>query len=216
MYLRRAAVGVLIGCGALTAVPLPGWAQMPGGVMPGMNGGFQPMVRPDQPTAKPAPTPAALPGATPGRGAAPADKSVADLPPNEALFDAINRGDIAAAREAVNRGADINAQNVLGMTPLEVSVDLSRNDITFFLLSLRGASGGALSNRLATLPAAAPASAPAPPAPGTKPAGKRPQLAVKAAAPKPSPAVPRQYAGSADPGRPDPQMGFLGFGPSSP
>ena len=34
--------------------------------------------------------------------------SAGDLQPTDALFDAINRGDIAAARDALNRGADLN------------------------------------------------------------------------------------------------------------
>ena len=62
------------------------------------------------------------------------------MAPTAALFDAINRGDIIAARDALNRGADLNAQNVLGMTPIDLSVDLGRNDITFLLLSMRSGS----------------------------------------------------------------------------
>ena len=62
------------------------------------------------------------------------------MSPNDMLFDAINRGDAGDAREALARGADLGAHNVLGMTPVDLSVDLSRNDITFLLLSLRGAS----------------------------------------------------------------------------
>jgi hypothetical protein len=71
---------------------------------------------------------------------APAAPGAADLPPTEALFDAINRGDMLSARDAVNRGADINGRNVLGMTPLDLSIDLGRNEITFLLLSLRQAT----------------------------------------------------------------------------
>ena len=63
-----------------------------------------------------------------------------DLPPTDALFDAVNRGDIVTARDAIGRGADLTAHNVLGMTPLDLSVDLGRNDITFLLLSLRGST----------------------------------------------------------------------------
>ncbi len=182
---------------------MAGAAMSPGGA-----NGFQPHVKPDSTAPKAAaPIPSALPGATPGRGAAPADKSVADLPPNQALFDAINRGDIGEARDAVDRGADIHAENVLGMTPLELSVDLSRNDITFMLLSLRGAAPGAISAKAV----AAAARAPAPALRLTKAADKR-----VAAKPAPAAALPRQYAVSADPGRPDPQAGFLGFGPSGP
>ena len=56
--------------------------------------------------------------------------------PTDALFDAINRGDMASARDAIDRGADLNGHNVLGMTPIDLSVDLGRNDITFLLLSM--------------------------------------------------------------------------------
>jgi hypothetical protein len=64
------------------------------------------------------------------------------MEPTEALFDAINRGDIATARDAISRGADLHGHNVLGMTPLELSVDLGRNDISFMLLSMRAADDG--------------------------------------------------------------------------
>jgi hypothetical protein len=85
--------------------------------------------------------PPALPGARVNKSeAAPAEPGAADLPPTEALFDAINRGDMLSARDAVNRGADLNGHNVLGLSPLDLSVDLGRNDITFLLLSLRPAN----------------------------------------------------------------------------
>ncbi len=220
-----APIGIALGIALLVAVSAPALAQTPNtsNMMPSMSG-FQPIVKPDQgESSKPVSNaPPALPGATPGFGAAPADQSTADLPPNEALFDAINRGDIGQARDAVNRGADINAQNVLGMTPLELSVDLSRNDITFMLLSLRGASAGALSAKAAQV-AAKQAAAPASGKPtAAKQAAvdksliKSVKFTEKQSAPKPSATspAPRQYAGSADPGRPDPQAGFLGFGGS--
>ena len=70
------------------------------------------------------------------------------MEPNEALFDAINRGDIGAARDAISRGADLQGHNILGMTPLELSVDLGRNDISFLLLSMR--AGDEKANRQAT------------------------------------------------------------------
>ena len=86
--------------------------------------------------------PPAIPGAvsSPDR-VAPAGKNAADLDPNAALFDAIDRGDITAAREALGRGADLSAKNVLGQTPIDMSIDLSRNDITFLLLSMRSQNG---------------------------------------------------------------------------
>ena len=86
--------------------------------------------------------PPALPGAAShANSVAPATKNPTDMSPNDALFDAINRGDIAGARDALSRGAELEAHNVLGMTPMELSVDLGRNDISFLLLSYRGAGG---------------------------------------------------------------------------
>jgi len=194
MRTGRAAIGVVFGslllaAGLLAAGAGPAAAQMPAAaISPGATG-FQPMVKPDSTAPKDVvPIPSALPGAKPGLGAAPVDKSVADLPPNQALFDAINRG------------ADIRAENVLGMTPLELAVDLSRNDITFMLLSLRGATAGALSAKAV---AAAPA-----PAPAVK-------MVERHVASKPAPTA-RMYAVSTDSGTPDPQAGFLGFGRAEP
>ncbi|MCX8667545.1 ankyrin repeat domain-containing protein [Acetobacteraceae bacterium B3987] len=79
--------------------------------------------------------PSALPGADADNG----DNSHArmDINPTAALFDAINRGSLLGAKEALSRGADINARNVLEQTPLDLAIDLGRNDIMFQLLSLR-------------------------------------------------------------------------------
>src|SRR5689334_22325917 len=86
-------------------------------------------------------SPPALPGAASTKDAAPAQRLASDMEPTEALFDAINRGDIGAARDAISRGADLKGHNVLGMSPLELAIDLGRNDISFMLLSMRGAEG---------------------------------------------------------------------------
>jgi len=86
---------------------------------------------------KPEQAPPSLPGTKAPVEAAAPTASPTDMTPTEALFDAINRGDTAAARDAVNRGADLHGVNVLGLTPLELSVDLGRNDISFLLLSMR-------------------------------------------------------------------------------
>jgi hypothetical protein len=125
------------------------------------------------------------------------------MEPNDELFDAINRGDIAAARDAISRGADLGGRNVLGMTPMELSVDLGRNDISFLLLSMRGDTG-------ARQPASATAAAEKP-----QPArpGKTRQAAAVAKAATPSqpaaPQNPRLFSG--DGGAPNPNAGFLGF-----
>lgn len=80
--------------------------------------------------------PTALPGAEGGEGR---DMGHANfgVPPTVALFDAINRGSLLAAKEAISRGADIKGRNILGQTPLDMAIDLNRNDIMFLLLSLR-------------------------------------------------------------------------------
>lgn len=112
-----------------------------------VNGRTGPLNKPaDRPKA--APLPDALPGATIDKErVAPSDKVISDLSPNDALFDGINRGDIATVRDAVNRGADLGSRSVLGQTPIDLSVDLGRNDITFLLLSLRGTDGGSSGSR---------------------------------------------------------------------
>ena len=98
------------------------------------------MIRPNQqarPQAGPAP---ALPGLAARTAPAPIDADPsANLSPNEALFDAVNRGDLAAAREAVSRGANLQSRNALGLTALDAAVDQGRNEIAFFLLSAREA-----------------------------------------------------------------------------
>jgi hypothetical protein len=126
------------------------------------------------------------------------------MSPNEALFDAINRGDIANVRDAMSRGADTTGRNILGLTPLDLSIDLGRNDITFLLLSLRGATPNTVAPNAARPAASNAAARPAP-----KPAAPTPQKIV--VAPKPEP---RRLV-VADPGTPVPQAGFLGFGGSA-
>ncbi|TPW35915.1 ankyrin repeat domain-containing protein [Oecophyllibacter saccharovorans] len=85
--------------------------------------------------AKQAAPPSALPGA---EGSSDDDEHArVDINPTAALFDAINKGSIIAAKEALNRGADPNAHNVLDQTPLDMAIDLGRNDIMFLLLSMR-------------------------------------------------------------------------------
>jgi ankyrin repeat protein len=123
------------------------------------------------------------------------------MQPTDALFDAINRGDIATARDAISRGADLQGQNILGMTPLELSIDLGRNDISFLLLSMRAADDGR--NRQApaakvTAKTIMTKQAPPPHSP----------TRVAASAPTPAQSA-RLYSG--DGGTPNPNAGFLGF-----
>ncbi len=170
-----------------------------------------------QPQAAPTPPPVAVPGAVPRPDSvAPADRGAADLPPTEALFDAINRGDIVSARDAISRGADLDGTNLLGLTPLELSVDLGRNDLSFLLLSLRGTGGGLRGPPPATEASTTPRT----------PAERRRETAEAAAAARQAraqtaadarqargaaPQSPALFAGNG--GAAVPSAGFLGFDP---
>ncbi len=190
--------------------PGAGGAGMGGGYSPGggygSGGGFTPAGVPsrgnpngddDQHASKedkPQEPPPAIPGAQPDADAAvaPADKLAAEMSPNDALFDAISRGDLAAAKDALNRGAQLDAHNVLGQTPIDSSIDLDRNDITFLLLSMR--------QPVSPGQPAAGASA-APPARGKGRMG----AVVEASAHD------RGVQLSANRGQPNPAVGFIGF-----
>jgi hypothetical protein len=188
----------LAALGAFAAASAPAQAQS-----------FDQIGKGGKPANPPAPIapPPALPGAKPGGGgAAPVTRVPADMEPNEALFDAINRGDIASARDALSRGADLHAHNILGMTPLELSIDLGRNDISFMLLSMRAADETHSSQtRRAT------ASKLEPKQP-VRQARRTPATTI-ARAPAPAPTqTARLFSG--DGGTPNPNAGFLGFDPN--
>ncbi|UMM63601.1 ankyrin repeat domain-containing protein [Aristophania vespae] len=89
----------------------------------------------EQKKAKRSAPPSAIPGAD--DNGEDTSHSRLDLNPTAALFDAVNRGSLVAAKEALSRGADVNAKNVLDQTPLDLSIDLGRNDIMFLLLSMK-------------------------------------------------------------------------------
>ena len=193
---------------SLASFAVPAWAQganpaalpSPAGIGPARPGAAPKAEQP----------PSAVPGARAEPTAvAPVTKNAIDLPPNEALFDAINRGDLVVAKDAVNRGADLSATNVLGLTPIELAVDLGRNQISFYLLSLRGGVSGTTT------------SGPPPEAPPPKPLSRAERLAAQRAerAERAQPAVAdttpaaprtaRLFVGGG--GSPVPQAGFLGF-----
>jgi hypothetical protein len=184
------------------ALPLALLFAAPNAQAQGMFNSIGSNGKPPPAAPKVAPPPA-LPGAqSNNNSAAPATREPTDMEPNDALFDAINRGDVAAARDAISRGADLDAHNILGMTPMELSVDLGRNDISFLLLSMRGGdTGGQPPSKLAAAPP------PGKQAKRTPPAPAHPSKVVTA---QPAAAQnPRLFAG--DGGTPNPNAGFLGF-----
>ncbi len=152
-----------------------------------------------------APLPPAVPGA--GDQGLQTSQSVAKQQsgdPTAELFTAINGNDYNSAQDAISRGADLNAQNALGETPIDLSVALNRNSITFMLLSARNEDGddsGATSPAPATV-AQTPLTAPAPKYYSTHTTATQSY--------RPSSAIPVN-----DPGTPNPSAGFLGFGPKN-
>jgi hypothetical protein len=185
---------------AAVTLALPAAAQMGGmggpgsgaGAGAGMIGGAE------RPRAERRERPPGLPGLQ-GRASVvvPPTRPPGLMNPNDALFDAISRGDVQAARDAVSRGADTNARGPLGLTPVESAVDHGRPDVMFYLLSLRGSAGN---------PAAPP-----PPAPvrATRPEPAARATAAPVVAPAAPPARPRLWAN--DGGAARPEVGFLGF-----
>jgi hypothetical protein len=167
--------------------------------LPADEAAAQSMIRPNTPAPRAVTAAPALPGLAGRQTPAPIDADpTANLSPNAALFDAVARGDTAAARDAVGRGADLRARNALGLTALDAAVDQGRNEIAFFLLSARELSPVGEGPP----PAAALLTRPSPPRPMARP----PALAPVASA---APRTARLWAG--DGGAPRPDVGFLGF-----
>jgi hypothetical protein len=194
--LRASIIVALLGVAPSLAL-----AQFMPGQMGGAGGPFGGTKAPP-PAPKVAPPPA-LPGAASTGGGVPANHAPTDMEPTEALFDAINRGDITTARDAISRGADLHGHNVLGMTPLELSVDLGRNDISFMLLSMRAADDGRPPQA-----SAAPIATKPPPSKQARRAPPHPAAKATASAPAPAQTA-RLFSG--DGGAPNPNAGFLGF-----
>jgi hypothetical protein len=183
----------------LLAAAGPAFAQMQQPGASGMNSGAgAPQPRAPAPDIAPPALPGA--GATPGLATAPVLQKPAIADPTTALFAAVNSGDYNAAQDAVSRGADPDAQNTLGETPLELSIALNRNSITFMLLSARNEGGGGS------------AAQPPPAMPATR-AGAAHQIYQATPARMVSP-PPLDAAPGNNPGVPDQQAGFLGFGKS--
>jgi len=178
-------------------LPVPALAQM-GGMGGAGPGGLGAAERPRG--EAPRERPQGLPGLQSRTAPAiPLADVTRALNPNEMLFDAISRGDVTAAREAVNRGADTNSRNVLGLTALDSAVDQGRPEMIFYLLSLRGSAGNA---------APPPGGAPLPRGRAPRPEPAPRVVATAPSAPAP-PARPRLWAN--DGGAAQPDVGFLGF-----
>jgi hypothetical protein len=193
--MRNRFIPASIAVALLVAAPSLAQAQMFNQIGNSGNSG-----KPTAPAPQ-APPPPALPGAASTGAAAPPSRPATDMEPTDALFDAINRGDIGAARDAISRGADLRGHNILGMTPMELSVDLGRNDISFLLLSMRGEDDSrgrqALSAQTTAKPPATRQAKQVPPRPAARVAGSAPAQTA------------RLFAG--DGGTPNPNAGFLGF-----
>ncbi|UFN50913.1 ankyrin repeat domain-containing protein [Roseomonas sp. OT10] len=174
-----------------------------------------PLTPPQQNNAS-RPPPAALPGLANRPRNAPIEAEVpsATLSPNAALFDAINRGDLAAARDAMARGADLDARNALGLAPIDAAVDQGRNEIAFYLLSARGTvrSSAPPPDQAAAAPpprnARGASSRPAP-APRSTARDARDTTVTRTRPPAELRAAERAPVGGG--GAPRPEAGFLGF-----
>ena len=139
------------------AVPLGVIALPAAHAQMGMNP-TQPMMpaprRQKQAPEKPAPP--ALPGAQIPQGESVNQSALDNEDPTKVLFSAINQGNYAEARAAVARGANLQASNALGETPVALSVALGRNAITFMLLSVLHEGGAVASNPATSSKAGAP------------------------------------------------------------
>jgi hypothetical protein len=176
----------------------PALAQMlPGAQGEDVIGGGAPQARQRVPDIAPAGVPGAVPA--PLATGPSVQKNIGD--PTTALFNAINKNDYGAAQDAVSRGANLNAQNPLGETPLDLAVALNRSAITFMLLAARNEDGDGASSAPAPSPTRTMHSAPV----------RTVIVSDHTRAPRPQP-VPVPVMGD-NPGTPDPSAGFLGFNP---
>ena len=159
--------------------------------------------------AKAAAPPPAIPGAVSDEATATSGHVSADMEPTAALFDAINRGDLTSAKEALGRGADLHGKNVLGQSPLDMAIDLNRSDITFVLLSMRNSENGAPVASVASVDPDGAAT------PRRGRGGRNARLAgAEGAATRAGSHNATRQRVVADAGTPKPEVGFLGFGGS--
>lgn len=200
---------------ALGVAAAPAHAQLAnGGPMSSGTGGaggmgaMGGMPAPQMKSHTPDLAPAGLPGIGDGTPLAtgPKIQQPASGDPTQELFTAINNNDYGSAQDAISRGADITAKDEFGETPLDLSIALNRNNITFLLLGTR--------NELASQGLSGTVGAPwtLDKAPAGKPAPHKAPAFMPAAA-SPTPHANDPAAGGT--GTPNPQAGFLGFGPKS-
>lgn len=179
----------------------PGGGGGTGNLGTGM-GAATPTPRPVTPDI----APPALPGAgnVQGIATAPKLKKINTGDPTTDLFTAINRGNYADAQDAISRGADLTAHNPLGETPLDLSIALNQNSITFMLLSARNEGDAGPPVKAASQ------------AVGHKPVAKLHPIPAKAMETEPAAAAPQPRAksvpvASGNAGQPNVSVGFLGF-----
>ena len=124
-YTRIAVALLALGCLMLA----PGEASAQVGTGPGSaytrGGNAKFDTRTSAPVAK------ALPGARGvGSRVAPSERAAADMKPTEALFDAVNRGDMSAARDAISRGAEIAVDTAAASITTTTFRDQARTALT--------------------------------------------------------------------------------------
>ncbi len=202
---------------ALGAAVAPAHAQLSSGTMgSGMGMGGVGGAPAPQPKAR---TPDIAPTGLPGVGGVaplatgPQMQKPAGGDPTQELFTAINKNDYASAQDALSRGADLTAKDQFGESPLDLSIALNRNNITFLLLGTR--------NELAAQGASDTMGAPwmltPPPSGKTGKSQSGKHEAASAVVPANETGKPTPYKAlpTGNTGTPNPQAGFLGFGPKS-
>jgi hypothetical protein len=182
----------------------PALAQIAPGTS-NLTGGGAPTPRAE---AAPDIAPPALPGAdvTGGIATAPKVKKANSGDPTVDLFASINKGDFAGAQDAIGRGADLTAHDALGETPLDLSIALNQNNITFLILATLEEGGGSPSGPPVSVSSAAAAK------PVVKPKTHTVQVKEQTTpVAKPEASTPAPVYGS-DSGQPNVSVGYLGFG----
>jgi hypothetical protein len=138
MTVTRATTGVV--AGLIVALAWPAHKAEAQAALPSPTS-MGPVVKGGSGIGAPQPSAPGLPGSRPANVVSKGIINSDLLSPNDQLFDAIDRGDTTAARDAIARGAELDATNAVGQTPVDESVALGRNDITFLLVTLLHASG---------------------------------------------------------------------------